>query len=117
MIRSRIFVFYIAVFCSFGALQDDPDALYRERETLASAKRAEQIWTTRLAADPRDFASAWKLARADYWLGTNGLPPAERNLATGELTGVQPMLNPLILSCDIAQGVNEASTPELCRRD
>ena len=40
-----------------------------------------QIWTTRLAADPRDFASAWKLARADYWLGTNGLPPAERKSA------------------------------------
>jgi tetratricopeptide (TPR) repeat protein len=81
VIRSRIFVFYIAVFCSLGAVQDDPDGLYRDRETLASAKRAEQIWTTRLAADPRDFESAWKLARADYWLGTNGLPQAERKSA------------------------------------
>jgi tetratricopeptide (TPR) repeat protein len=81
VIRSRIFVFYIAVFCGLGAVQDDPDGLYRDRETLASARRAEQIWTTRLAADPRDFESAWKLARADYWLGTNGLPQAGRKSA------------------------------------
>jgi tetratricopeptide (TPR) repeat protein len=79
--RSRIFVFYIAVFCSLGAAQEDPDALYRDRETLPSAKRAEQIWAARLAADPRDFDSAWKLARIDYWLGTNGLPPGERKSA------------------------------------
>lgn len=27
------------------------------------------MWTAALAADPRDFDAAWKLARADYWLG------------------------------------------------
>src|SRR5262245_23280792 len=47
----------------------DPDALYAQRETLASAQRAEQIWADRLAKDPKDFESAWKLARARYWLG------------------------------------------------
>lgn len=47
----------------------DPDALYRQRENIASAQRAEGIWAERLAKDPKDFESAWKLARARYWLG------------------------------------------------
>lgn len=51
---------------------DDPDALYRDRERPASAVAAERIWAVRLAANARDFESAWKLARARYWLGTNG---------------------------------------------
>lgn len=61
--------------------QEDPDALYRDRESLASARRAEAIWAARLAADSRDFDAAWKLARARYWLGTNGLPREERKAA------------------------------------
>src|SRR5215204_692196 len=56
----------------------DPDALYRNRETLTSALGAADIWAARLAANPADFESAWKLARARYWLGTNGLPEGER---------------------------------------
>ena len=47
----------------------DPDALYKARETLASAQQAEQIWADRLAKNPKDFDSAWKTARARYWLG------------------------------------------------
>ena len=47
----------------------DPDALYRQRENIASAQQAEGIWAERLAKDPKDFESAWKLARARYWLG------------------------------------------------
>jgi hypothetical protein len=61
--------------------QDDPDALYRDRATLASAQRAARIWAERLASNPADFESAWKLARAQYWLGTNGLPLPERKAA------------------------------------
>src|SRR5262249_12339771 len=48
---------------------DDPDALYRNRETLSSVVRAEQIWADRLKQNPNDFESAWKLAKARYWLG------------------------------------------------
>jgi hypothetical protein len=59
----------------------DPDALYRDRESLASAMRAVDLWSARLAANRADFESAWKLARARYWLGTNGLPEAERKAA------------------------------------
>ena len=34
-----------------------------------SAQQAEAIWAARLTKDPKDFESAWKLARARYWLG------------------------------------------------
>ena len=57
---------------------EDPDALYQDRENPASAKQATQIWQSRLAVNPKDFESAWKLAQARYWLGTNGLPEPER---------------------------------------
>ena len=61
--------------------QEDPDALYRDREQLESVTRAAAIWRDRLAKDPKDFESAWKLARAEYWLGTNGLPENDRKAA------------------------------------
>jgi tetratricopeptide (TPR) repeat protein len=67
-----------------GRLQvpsEDPDALYRERENLASAKRAEDIWAKQLASNPKDFSAAKNLAKARYWLGTNGLPEPERKPA------------------------------------
>src|SRR5262245_19832173 len=51
---------------------EDPDALYRDRERPASAQAAEREWASRLAADRRDFESAWKLSRIRYWLGTKG---------------------------------------------
>lgn len=56
---------------------DDPDALYRDRERPAAAEGAERLWAARVAADPRDFEAAWKLARIRYWLGTNGPGTAE----------------------------------------
>jgi hypothetical protein len=50
---------------------DDPDALYAKREDLAAARKAADIWATRLQASggTPDFEAAWKLARAGYWLG------------------------------------------------
>ena len=47
----------------------DPDRLYADREKLSSALEASAIWEARLAKNPRDFESAWKLARNCYWLG------------------------------------------------
>jgi tetratricopeptide (TPR) repeat protein len=55
----------------------DPDALYAQREDVGKAKEAASIWAGRLASNPKDFESAWKLARARYWLGTHG-PEADR---------------------------------------
>ena len=49
----------------------DPDSLYGDRANVASA-----VWEQRLASNPRDFESAWKLARACYWLGGHGVADA-----------------------------------------
>ena len=51
--------------------QNDPDALYRNRTTLADARRAAALWETQVKADPRNFDAAWKLARVMYWLGNH----------------------------------------------
>ena len=81
--RSRISVLYLACFALVSATSaaHDPDALYRDRDTGSNAADAAQIWDARLAANASDFESAWKLARARYWLGTNGLPPDRRRSA------------------------------------
>ena len=83
---------YLGIFGLFPALSlsiqtapaqaaaGDPDALYARREDLASARQAEAIWAARLASNPRDFQSAWKLARARYWLGGHA-PAADRRAA------------------------------------
>ena len=60
-----------------GQAKDDPDALYAQREDLANARAAERIWAERLTRDPKGFESAWKLARARYWLGGH-VPEADR---------------------------------------
>jgi tetratricopeptide (TPR) repeat protein len=60
-----------------AAAGEDPDALYRQREDLANASRAAQIWST-TAAD--DYEAAWKLARAAYWIGGHA-PEGERRAA------------------------------------
>jgi tetratricopeptide (TPR) repeat protein len=56
---------------------DNPDALYAKREDLASAREAAAIWQARLQQNARDYESAWKLARARYWLGGHA-PERER---------------------------------------
>jgi tetratricopeptide (TPR) repeat protein len=66
LIRSCILVFYIPVLAAQSA-----DALYADRINITSAKRATEIWQRAIAADPQPFEAAWKLARADYWLGTH----------------------------------------------
>ena len=51
--------------------------LYADRTNIESARRAAQTWAAGLATNPRDFEAAWKLARADYWLGGHA-PESER---------------------------------------
>ncbi|OFW19504.1 MAG: hypothetical protein A3H97_24655 [Acidobacteria bacterium RIFCSPLOWO2_02_FULL_65_29] len=46
-----------------------PDQLYADRANLASARRAADAWAAELTGNPTAFDAAWKLARADYWLG------------------------------------------------
>jgi tetratricopeptide (TPR) repeat protein len=82
--------FLVLLFCfplAFGireaaaATQDpasDPDRLYADRVRLGSATDAASIWEMRLASNPQDFESAWKLARACYWLGGHVAADARR---------------------------------------
>ena len=72
LISSCIFLFYIPV-----AAAQSADQVYADRANLASARKAATLWSTALAADARNFEAAWKLARADYWLGGHA-PEAER---------------------------------------
>jgi tetratricopeptide (TPR) repeat protein len=48
---------------------DDPDRLYEGREDPTNALAAAAAWERRLTANVGDYESAWKLARACYWLG------------------------------------------------
>lgn len=45
------------------------DALYAQRADLAKAKQAAALYAQALAADPKSEAAAWKLSRAQYWIG------------------------------------------------
>jgi len=56
------------------AAASQTDALYADRANLASARRAAAMWA---AAAQNDFDAAWKLARAEYWLGGHA-PATER---------------------------------------
>jgi tetratricopeptide (TPR) repeat protein len=38
------------------------------------------MWRTDLARDPRAFEAAWKLARADYWIGTHAAEAEGRKI-------------------------------------
>lgn len=60
-----------------ASTSSEADALYAQREDLPKALAAAAFWAQRLAKDPADFESAWKLARACYWLGSH-VPEADR---------------------------------------
>jgi hypothetical protein len=80
LISSCILVFYICCFVYFWDASPGaqaPDALYADRANIASARQAADLWGAELARNPQAFDAAWKLARADYWLGGHA-PEAER---------------------------------------
>jgi hypothetical protein len=56
---------------------ESPDVLYADRSNLESARRAADLWAAEMAQPALAFEAAWKLARADYWLGTHA-PEADR---------------------------------------
>jgi tetratricopeptide (TPR) repeat protein len=79
LIKSCIVLLYIsalapAVTYGQGVSLDD---LYANRADLSSARRAALGWKAALDRDPNAFDAAWKLARADYWLGGHA-PERER---------------------------------------
>lgn len=60
-----------------SAAQEEADRAYADRENPASARQALEIWTREAAARPDDVEPLWKMARAFYWLGTNGPDDAD----------------------------------------
>jgi tetratricopeptide (TPR) repeat protein len=78
---SCILLLYLAL--SAVQLAPNPDALYAAREDLTKAREAAAAWSARLKQNPKDFESAWKLARAHYWLGGH-VPQAERKASLEE---------------------------------
>src|SRR5262245_38314658 len=98
--KRRIVSFILAFYLLAPAAVDaqsppDPDALYAERDHAGRAAEAADIWASR-AGSTKDFEASWKLARACYWIGTQG-PEAgrraslERGLAAGEqAAGINP---------------------------
>ena len=85
LISSCICLFYISTFCltvfsTVFAEAQNADALYADRENIASARQAVEIWAADLQREPQGpatFEAAWKLARATYWLGGHA-PENER---------------------------------------
>lgn len=60
------------------------DALYARREDPVAARHAADLYLAQHRESPRDFVAAWKLARAGYFLGTQGPTQEQRRwLETG----------------------------------
>jgi tetratricopeptide (TPR) repeat protein len=66
-----------------GQSPTEADRLYADRANLASARRAADLWRQALASDPRNVEAAWKLARADYWIGGHADERDRRALLEG----------------------------------
>lgn len=78
MVQAAFLVAFLSAVGAFTAPGlDDVDALYAHRTDLASARRAAELWSMAVRQDAKNFDAAWKLARADYWLGTHA-PENER---------------------------------------
>lgn len=77
------------------------DALYAERATLANARSAADIWSAALSANPKDFDAAWKLSRADYWLGGHAPDQARRGFFE---RGIEAARQAIALEPDRAHG-------------
>jgi hypothetical protein len=73
LIQAVLFIAFLSTISVFTAPAgpDDADALYANRTDLASARRAAELWSMAVKQDAKNFDAAWKLARADYWLGTH----------------------------------------------
>jgi tetratricopeptide (TPR) repeat protein len=70
-------VLALGIAVSRPVADSSPDALYANRSNLQSATAAAEAWSLELARNASSFEAAWKLARADYWLGGHA-PGAER---------------------------------------
>jgi hypothetical protein len=65
------------------------DDLYADRESLASARKAADIWASDLARDTSNYEAAWKLARVCYWLGGHAPQEERRSFLERGMTAAQ----------------------------
>lgn len=77
------------------------DALYTDRANLKSARSAADLWSAALTSNPRDYDSAWKLARADYWLGGHVPQSDERSFYE---KGIEAGRRAIAISADKPEG-------------
>jgi tetratricopeptide (TPR) repeat protein len=81
-IRSVYLTAFLALGVDAHAMAEVPngaDALYARRDDPVSARQAADLYLAHHRAEPQDFVGAWKLARASYFLGTQG-PEKERRM-------------------------------------
>jgi tetratricopeptide (TPR) repeat protein len=83
------------------AAQESADAFYADRANPSSARRAADLWSRAAAVNPRDFTSAWKLARVQYWIGGH-VPAPERRAAYEH--GVTAARQAIAIDADRAEG-------------
>ena len=79
--RGNVLLVAVLLLCAPLRAQEtarDPDRLYADREHLQSALDAAAVWESRVKTNPKDFESAWKLARTCYWLGGHVAEDARR---------------------------------------
>jgi len=65
------------------------DALYADRENIASAKRAAELYEDASKRDQGQFEAAWKLARTCYWLGGHAADAERRAFLEKGITAGQ----------------------------
>jgi tetratricopeptide (TPR) repeat protein len=70
----------MALFAAQGGAQT-ADTLYADRENLASATRAADLWRAQSGETPTAFEASWKLARVCYWLGNHEAQESMRRTA------------------------------------
>jgi tetratricopeptide (TPR) repeat protein len=99
--RSCISLFYISVFAAALHAQSSPDELYADRANLASARRAADAWAAELQTHPGAFDAAWKLARANYWLGGHAQEKQRRAFLE---TGIEAARKAVALKPDRPEG-------------
>lgn len=65
-----IMIISLPVFAaSINDLMIQADAAYALRENVAKAKESAKVYAQILEMDAQNYAAAWKLARAYYWIG------------------------------------------------
>jgi tetratricopeptide (TPR) repeat protein len=81
--------------------QSEADRLYAGRENVQNAKIAADLWAAQLSSNPASFDAAWKLARADYFLGGHAQESERRSFLEN---GIDAARKAIAMAPDRAEG-------------